>query len=363
MMSLQEKYIKILRRIKRTLIVVFGVMAVLGVVLFCFEYSIAAKPYKGPATDHFDGERFWNIGEREGLVVRGEKQEGDEEFGVRTMFSRDKKTWQEKVLQEVKVATSSRELVVTHINHATVLIQVAGKNIITDPVYSERVSPLFFVGPRRYSNPRIPFKNLPKIDMVLVTHNHYDHMDLETLRMLQQRDDPIVVMTLGNKAYLEQRGITQAVETDWYDVTTYFDRAITLTTVPAQHFSARGLRDRNKTLWAGFVIKAEGVSIYVSGDTGYGPFIEKIKSMFPEGFDYGVLPIGAYKPRWFMKMVHTNPEEALQMMKDLSIKKAIGIHFGTFPLANDAQLDPVYEIISLRKEERFKSLEFEVQGW
>jgi L-ascorbate metabolism protein UlaG (beta-lactamase superfamily) len=341
----------------------FLIVLVLSVIAFLFEYSIASKPYKGSVSEHFDGERFWNIGEREGLVKRGERQEGEEDFGIRSVFYRDKEEWKQVFLEEVVPKKNSEELVVTHITHASVLIQIGGKNIITDPIYSERASPLSFFGPKRHSSPRVLFENLPKIDMILVTHNHYDHMDIATLRMLYARDAPVIVTTLGNKGYLEERGIKGVIETDWYETFDYFNKQLVITTVPAQHFSARGIRDRNVTLWAGFVLDINKKKIYISGDTGYGPFIEKIQTLFPEGFDYGVLPIGAYTPRWFMKMMHTNPEEALQMMVDLKIKRAVGVHFGTFPLASDAQYDPVRDLQKALQQEKFKGLNFELQGW
>lgn len=332
----------------------------------CFiNFSLSARGHKGKVTEHFDGKRFWNIGAREGKILKIEKSEDEKAINIFSFLNRPKSDWSQVVVPEVPVLKMSEELKVTHINHSTALIQVNNLNILTDPVYAYRASPFAFFGPKRFTNPRIVFDNLPDIDIVLLSHNHYDHMDLETLKRLQKKFSPKIIATLGNKDYLERKGIKNIIETDWYDNTklnlTTNNVEINIKTVPAQHFASRGLSDRNKTLWAGYVLEIKNLKIYFVGDTGFGPFVEKVKQLYPDGFDFALIPIGAYKPRYFMSSVHINPEEALLMMKFLQIKQALAIHFGTFPMALDKQYDPEQELEGLKKREEYQNLNLYVQ--
>lgn len=348
----------------KTIFTLVIIVLILFLIAYFVNLSISAKGYSGPISDHFDGQRFWNIGEREGLIKRVEKSENEGDFNIFTFFNRPKTDWAELITPEITVPNRSLDLKVTHINHATALIQVNNLNIITDPVYSYRVSPFSFFGPKRYTNPRISFTNLPPIDVIIISHNHYDHMDLDTLKNLQAKSSSTkIIVGLGNKEYLEDRGIVNVIETDWY-TDTKVASDVNIKTVPAQHFSARGLTDRNKTLWVGYVVEVGGVvnkKIYFAGDTGYGPFVKNIAELYPEGFDLALLPIGAYKPRYFMSLVHVAPVEALQMMKDLKIREGIAIHFGTFPLALDKQTDPGNELEALKQTEEYKNLNLTVQ--
>lgn len=249
----------------------------------------------------------------------------------------------------------SRELRWSVVNHATVLIQLDGLNILTDPIYSERASPVSFAGPARVRNPGIAFDDLPPIDVVLVSHNHYEHLDLPTLQRLYKRDRPQILVGLGNGPLLESAGIERFVEVDWWDkfqVTSNSERNVDspdsqmqgatkmeIHFVPAQHWSARGMFDRRRTLWGGFMIKGSR-QVYFAGDTGFGSFFRLIQEKFGPT-DLAFIPIGAYEPRWFMKPAHINPEEAVQAMKDLGAKKSVGMHFGTFQLTNEGIDDPV----------------------
>jgi len=227
--------------------------------------------------------------------------------------------------------------IITVINHATVLIQVDNLNILTDPHYSLRASPVQFAGPKRVVKPGIAFDDLPSIDIVLISHNHYDHLDLDTLRRLQDRDAPKFVAGLKTKSFLADNGIQTAVDLDWWQSISAGQTKITF--VPSQHWSARGLFDKREMLWGGFYIE-NSYKIYFAGDTGYGKFFKTIKEKLGAP-DLSLIPIGAYEPRWFMKDAHLNPRDSLQAFQDLESKKMIGIHFGTFKLTDEGYVDPI----------------------
>ncbi|QGX38906.1 MBL fold metallo-hydrolase [Permianibacter aggregans] len=229
-------------------------------------------------------------------------------------------------------AVSDSELSITYINHATLLIRLNGVTILTDPIYAERASFVSFWGPKRVHPPGIAFDDLPPIDVVVISHNHYDHLDLETLEKLQQRDQPQFFVGLGNEVLLKDAGIERVRPMDWGE--SVFVRGVKIIFAPAQHWSARGLFDRNKTLWGSFVIMDKTHRIYFGGDSGYAPHFQHIGESYGP-FDVALLPIGAYEPRWFMKHQHINPEEAAQAHIDLRAKHSIGMHFDTFPLADE----------------------------
>lgn len=226
----------------------------------------------------------------------------------------------------------------TWIGHASVLVQLEGKNILTDPIWSERCSPVSFAGPKRYTNPGIKIENLPKIDIVIISHNHYDHMDLPTLKILNQKFKPKFFVGLKNKSFLEENGIENVSELDWWENKSVENLNINFT--PTQHFSARGVLDRNKTLWGSFVVQGKEKSFYFAGDTGYFNGFEEIGKRFPN-LDVALIPIGAYEPRWFMKPVHMNPAEAVQSFKDLKAKYFLPIHYLTFVLTDEALDEPL----------------------
>ena len=228
--------------------------------------------------------------------------------------------------------------VATFIGHSTFLIQTAAANILTDPMYSRRAGPLNLVGPRRVREPAVAFDDLPRITTVLLSHNHYDHCDRRTLRMLAQRFDPVVVTPLGNGALVRSSGIRRVEELDWWQDATTTGLPITLT--PAQHFSARTPLDRNRALWGGFMVGSPGGRVFFAGDTAYaGLFREVRKRLGP--IDLALLPIGAYEPRWFMQPVHMNPAEAVQAHVDLEASESVGMHFGTFHLTTEGIDEPV----------------------
>lgn len=221
------------------------------------------------------------------------------------------------------------------INHATILIQMNGLNILTDPIYSERCSPVSFAGPKRVVNPGIKWEDLPKIDYVLISHDHYDHLDLQTLKKLWERDKPTTLVGLGLSQLLNGEGISKVIEMDWWQSAQL--AGVNITFVPAQHWSRRSLFDTNQTLWGGYVLEGDK-RIYFAGDTGHGKFFKMIKNKLGAP-DVTLIPIGAYEPRWFMKSHHINPEDAVKAFLDLETTSAIGIHFGTFDGLTDEAID------------------------
>src|SRR3954469_16617529 len=228
--------------------------------------------------------------------------------------------------------------VATFIGHATFLIQTPAGNIITDPVFAERAGPFSVVGPRRVRPPAVRFADLPPIAAVLLSHNHYDHCDRRALAALARRFDPIVVTPLGNGRLVRASGIRRVVELDWWDHTGAAPVPITAT--PARHFSARTPFDRNRALWAGFVLTAGGRRIYFAGDSGDTSYFREFPLRVGP-VDLALLPIGAYEPRWFMQPIHMNPAEAVQAHLDLGGPASIGTQFGTFQLTTEGIDDPV----------------------
>lgn len=226
---------------------------------------------------------------------------------------------------------------VTFVNHATVLLQTEGLNLLTDPVWSQRASPVQFAGPRRHRAPGIRFEDLPPIDAILLSHNHYDHLDAPTLRRVAKEHDAVVFCPLGVAPLVRRCGLRNVEELDWWQTTTWRGRGIHC--VRAQHFSARTPFDRNRTLWCGWVVEAERGNLYFAGDSGFGDFFSEIGRRFTP-IRLALLPIGAYEPEWFMGPVHMTPEQAVVAREQARAEIAIGIHFGTFSLADDAEGEP-----------------------
>jgi L-ascorbate metabolism protein UlaG (beta-lactamase superfamily) len=290
--------------------------------------------YSGLPSDHFDGLRFFN------------PDHPDTDRGLRDILRWKLKghpaPWPRSVpvnqtIPEARVAG----LRATVVGHASVLIQSGGLNVLTDPVWSQRASPLSFAGPRRVWAPGIAFESLPPIDAVLISHNHYDHMDLATLRRLHLEHDALLVTSLGNDAIL-RKAIPGArvIAGDWWDRID-IGKGGEVTIVPAYHWSARTGRDRRMALWSGFMLDTEGGRAYFSGDTGYGNgriFHEARRRIGRP--DLALIPIGAYAPRWFMCAQHTDPDEAVQIMEDLEAVRAVGIHWGVFRLTDEPRAEP-----------------------
>ncbi len=280
---------------------------------------------------------------------------------IQWLWNRKPKPWPQEVpLTAQQVCTmplQADQIRATFINHATVLIQTAEVNILTDPIWSKRCSPFSWLGPKRVAAPGINFNDLPPIHAVLITHNHYDHLDLPTLKQLQEVHQPHFFISWGNGKLLRKLGIKAVTELAWWDQVP-FQQELIFHFVPAQHFSRRGLFDENKTLWGGFVIeRAQGGVIYFAGDTGYGTHFRLIAEKFGSPA-LAFLPIGAYAPRWIMEPIHMSPKEAVKAHLELNAKQSMGIHFGTFPLADEGIEDPITELKKWCQVEQIKAESF-----
>ena len=293
--------------------------------------------YNGPVSDHFDGTRFFDAN---GMPPKS--------FADQWRWYRENNRAQWPAHVENEFADTPPARVdgngwrISHVGHATNLIQTAGLNILTDPVWSERASPFTFAGPKRVCDPGIAFDKLPKIDIVLITHNHYDHLDAATLMRLHARDNPRMIVPLGNDTIIKSYDSEMRAEAYDWNQRADLGNGLASTLLPARHWSARGLRDRNKALWCAFVIETPAGKIYHAGDTGYGEgrhFREAREKHGP--FRFGILPVGAYEPRWFMRDQHMNPDDAVKAFHDLGIAFALGHHYGTFQLTDEAIDAPV----------------------
>lgn len=294
------------------------------VVVTTVGWFLSVPPYRGPKSAHFNGRIFLNGSGKIG---------GGGGNPLKLFLSEKRGVWRPRVVEKAdapRERVQGSELDITFINHATFLIQTAGLNILTDPVWSHRVSPFTWLGPRRYVDPGLSIDQLPEIDIILLSHNHYDHLDLTAWRQIYARMSPQVYTPLGNRAFLLSRGYKNIDEMDWWE-SLPLNGDLNLHCTPAQHFSGRGLFDRNRTLWSGFWLEGPSGSCYFAADTGYADFAKEIHERLGPP-DVSILPIGAYKPEWFMKTVHTSPHEAVFLHKDLRSQQSIASHFGAFAL-------------------------------
>jgi L-ascorbate metabolism protein UlaG (beta-lactamase superfamily) len=305
-------------------------------------------------SDHFDGERFFNPHAPSGKSLQDVQ---------RWRRERRKEPWPRRV-EDPPFSAPRRvapdRIAATFIGHSTFLVQLGGICVLADPIWSQRCSPVSFAGPRRVRPPGQRLDALPGVDLLLVSHNHYDHMDLPTLRRVRTRWAPPAVTGLGNAQHLAKAGIRSAVELDWWQTTQQAGARVTY--VPAQHFSSRGLHDRNRCLWGGFVVEAGGATVYFAGDTGYSPHFAEIGRRFPR-IDLALLPIGAYEPRWFMRQQHVDPEEAVRAHLDLGVRRSLGMHFGTFQLTDEAIDAPAQALQGARASAGVAEQAFDLLGF
>lgn len=306
--------------------------------------------YYGPRSDHFDGERFFNPGAGAG------KSWVDV---LRWWITRRRKPWprwrDRRAAPQLPGMLREGEGALTLINHMTFLIQLPELTLLTDPVYSERPSPVSFIGPQRAHAPGVPFEQLPPVDLVLVSHNHYDHLDIPTLRRLARRYAPVFMTGLGNGAFLREQGIARVVELDWWQQTLL--RGVRVSFTPAQHWSDRGWSSRNRTLWGGMWLQSAAHQIYFSGDSGYSPLFAQLRARFGAP-DIALLPIGCYEPRWFMCEQHMNPDDAVRAHLDLGARLSVGCHHGCFRLTDEGIDDPVVDLAAAVQKHGVGEAEF-----
>jgi L-ascorbate metabolism protein UlaG (beta-lactamase superfamily) len=320
-----------------------------------------SRYYTGPVSDHFNGERFFDP---QGIPPRSRRELN--RWLIDRYWRRSKAKWPawapSPYADRPPPQVDGAACRISYVGHASFLLQIAGLNILLDPVWSKRASPFRRVGPKRVNDPGIAFADLPPIDVVLVSHAHYDHLDVTTLSRLAAAHRPRVIAPLGNDAIMRSHDKAIAAEGyDWHDrVEIGPDVAVTL--VPTRHWSARSLSDRNMSLWASFVIEAPAGRIYFVGDSSYGEgghFRDARRRYGP--FKLALLPIGAYEPRWFMADQHMNPAESVKAFIDCGAERALGHHYGTFQLTDEAIDAPLVALAAALREaeilpERFGAL-------
>ena len=231
---------------------------------------------------------------------------------------------------------------ITWVGHSTMLLHINGKTILTDPIFSDRCSPVQFLGPKRYSFPTIDIESLPKIDLIVISHNHYDHLDKNSVKNLGK--DPLTVwyVPLGLKKWFDKLNITNVIELDWFEERKQDN--VEIICLPSQHWSKRSAFKSFDTLWSSWLLKIGNFKFWFAGDTGYNKIQFKQIGDDYGPFDLSAIPIGAYEPRWFMKDFHVNPEESIFIHKDIKSKKSIGMHFGTFVLTTEPVIEPIEKI-------------------
>jgi L-ascorbate metabolism protein UlaG (beta-lactamase superfamily) len=294
---------------------------------------------------HFDGKRFYNPGAPQAMGIREVLR------WKRTSRPEPSPAFVSDVEQSIPPSrVEGSGLRATLVNHSTVLLQQRDVSILTDPIWSERASPLSWAGPRRRRKPGVSWESLPPIDVALLSHNHYDHLDLPTLRRLGARGDSTFIVPSGVARLLRSQRIGPVHEVDWGESLPL--AGLTIHCVPAFHFSSRGIFDRNRTLWCGYMIECPERRIYFAGDTAFGPHFAQIREQFGSP-NLALLPIGAYEPRWFMSPVHMGPDEAVRAHGILAPETSIAIHHGTFQLADEGLDTPAKQLAAGASHDRF----------
>ncbi len=344
------------------------------------------RPPRFPVSDHCDGERFFNPPPQPQALGFGSLPKWWWQQLTTDAFHRWPKTVPPPRRPQLPARVAPGELALTFIGHSTFLLQLDGLTILTDPIFATHAGPFGRLGPKRVRPAALRLEELPAIDVVLVSHNHYDHLDLATLRWLARERRPQFITSLGNKAWLEARGVAPVVELDWWegwsaltpthservevnafhlDQSSAAERAqplLRITATPAQHFAARAPWDRCRTLWNGFMLHTRAGDVFFCGDSGWGPHFAAIREKIGAP-DLALMPVGAYEPRWFMIPVHMNPDESVRAHLALGARRSIGMHFGTFQLTNEAIDEPLRALAAARTahgvaEADFTTLDF-----
>ncbi|MCP4581438.1 MAG: hypothetical protein GY839_07445 [candidate division Zixibacteria bacterium] len=301
------------------LLIIFAILLIFFIAVY---FRLSGALYGSPPSDHFDGKRFFG-------------EESDHSFAdmVKWLWEMETVDWPEWIDDPPQPKpveyVNNEELKITYINHATALIQTDSLNILTDPIWSDYAGPFSWAGTPRVRAPGVKFEDLPKIDIILISHDHYDHLDLPTLKKLALKFQPIILAGLGMNGILKSENIENVVELDWWQEYTVDPGDVKFTFVPARHSSGRNPFGNNRTLWGGYVIEGSASRIYYAGDTAYGQFLHSIAERY-NSFRLTILPVGSYEARWFMRNQHMNPDDAVLAHQLLNSKQSIGIHFGTF---------------------------------
>lgn len=253
------------------------------------------------------------------------------------------------------------DIIVSYVNHSTLLIQMGGENILTDPIWSTYAGPFGMFGVKRSIYPGIEIEDLPNIDFILISHSHYDHLDLPTIDILAKKYEPRIITGLGVTRYIDycQKKHGRCFELDWWENVQIVDSEVKLHFVPAYHWSSRFFFDKDTSLWGGFVIEREEDRIYFAGDTGFsdGEIFKQIKEKYGE-MKLSLLPIGAYKPSWFLSRMHTSPSDAVKISNILNSKYTIPIHYDTFRLSDENYEDPLKDLKIAVEKEKIPETEF-----
>ncbi len=295
-----------------------------------------------PPSDHFNGKTFFNPGEASdrGLLDL-----------LRWKMTSRAAPWPVPAAAlpaPLPPAPEADGVVATWIGQSTFLLRTASATLLTDPVFSERASPVSWAGPRRAVPPAVAFGDIPRVDAVLLSHDHFDHCDLPTLRQLARRDDPLVLCPLGHRALLAGAGLRRVVELDWWQGHTW-PPGLGVTLVPARHWSRRRPFGTNRRLWGGFALRAGGRLVYFVGDSGYAlRLFADVRARCGRP-DLALIPIGAYEPRWFMKDAHMNPAEAVRVHQDVGSRRSIAMHWGTFQLTDEGREEPLRALEAARR--------------
>jgi L-ascorbate metabolism protein UlaG (beta-lactamase superfamily) len=332
-------------------ILLITLISLVGCITYNSNYKFKEEIYyKGPVSDHFNSKRF---------IAKTYKSTAE----IAKFLLTPRPNWKESLPYDENIKSSneikkSAKTKVTFIGHSTLLIQIENSNILTDPIWSDYAGPINLLSPKRVNKTPFSLESLPKISHVLISHNHYDHMDIPTIKKLKKLFNPLFITGLGNCYYLNNKKnlAINCIEMDWNEIFKISDN-LAIYFLEAKHWSKRSLFDTNKTLWGSFAIASKDFKIYFAGDSGYDDHFKKIGLKF-NGFDLALLPIGAYQPIWFMKDNHINPKQALQAHLDLKAKKSIAIHYKTFPLGMEDYFDPIIDLQEAKSKEELNNIDF-----